>query len=165
MNSRYIQQDHTHRGHSSMTATRDSDGATEAPDTRQEHRAETESLGEMFSQLSRDFSALIRQEVQLAKAEATQSAKQAGTGIGMFVGAAIGAILLLTFLSTALMWGLGSVMHLGWAALIVAAVWAIIAGILALVGKKKLENIRGLRETQQTVEEIPATLNPRKETP
>jgi len=56
-------------------------------------------------------------------------------------------------------------MHLGWAALIVAAIWAITAGILALVGKKKLENIRGLPETQQTVEEIPATLNPTKETP
>jgi len=57
----------------------------------------------MFSQLSKDLSTLIRQEVQLAKAEATQSAKQAGTGIGMLVGAAIGAFLLLAFLSTALM--------------------------------------------------------------
>lgn len=54
---------------------------------------------------------------------------------------------------------------LGLAALIVAAVWAIIAGILALVGKKKLEEIQGLPKTQETVEDIPATLNPTKETP
>lgn len=140
-------------------------GATEAPESEEEHRARTESLGEMFSRLSKDLSTLFRQEVQLAKAEATQSAKQAGAGIGMLVGAAIGALLLLIFLSTSLMWALGSVMHLGWAALIVAAVWAIIAGILALVGKKKLEEIQGLPKTQETVEDIPATLNPTKETP
>lgn len=140
-------------------------GATEAPETEEERRARTESLGEMFSRLSTDLSTLVRQEIQLAKAEATQSAKQAGAGIGMLVGAALGAIMLLLFLSTALMWALGSVMHLGWAALIVAAVWAIIAGILAMVGKKKLEEIEGLPKTQQTAEEIPATLNPTKETP
>ncbi len=140
-------------------------GATEAPETEEERRARTESLGEMFSRLSTDLSTLVRQEIQLAKAEASQSAKQAGAGIGMLVGAALGAIMLLLFLSTALMWALGSVMHLGWAALIVAAVWAIIAGILAMVGKKKLEEIEGLPKTQQTAEEIPATLNPTKETP
>lgn len=140
-------------------------GATEAPETEEERRARTESLGEMFSRLSTDLSTLVRQEIQLAKAEATQSAKQAGAGIGMLVGAALGAIMLLLFLSTALMWALGSVMHLGWAALIVAAVWAIIAGILAMVGKKKLEEIEGLPRSQQTAEEIPATLNPTKETP
>ena len=141
------------------------EGATEAPETEEERRARTESLGEMFSRLSKDLSTLVRQEIQLAKAEATQSAKQAGAGIGMLVGAAIGAIMLLAFLSTALMWALGSVMHLGWAALIVAAVWAIIAGILAMVGKKRLEEIKGLPKTQQTAEEIPATFNPTKETP
>jgi tetrahydromethanopterin S-methyltransferase subunit G len=140
-------------------------GATEAPETEEERRARTESLGEMFSRLSKDLSTLVRQEIQLAKAEATESAKQAGTGIGMLVGAAIGAIMLLAFLSTALMWALSSVMHLGWAALIVAAVWAIIGGILFMVGKKKLEEIKGLPRTQQTAEEIPATLNPNKETP
>lgn len=79
-------------------------GATEAPESEEEHRARTESLGEMFSRLSKDLSTLFRQEVQLAKAEATQSAKQAGAGIGMLVGAAIGALLLLIFLSTSLMW-------------------------------------------------------------
>jgi len=141
------------------------EGATEAPETEEERRARTESLGEMFSRLSKDLSTLVRQEIQLAKAEATLSVKQAGAGIGMLVGAAIGAIMLLAFLSTALMWALGSVMHLGWAALIVAAVWAIIAGILAMVGKKRLEEIKGLPKTQQTAEEIPATLNPTTETP
>lgn|SRR5690625_1278814 len=103
MNSRHVQQDEPHPGEPNMTAPGRPRGATEVPDTQEERRAQTESLGEMFSQLSKDLSTLIRQEVQLAKAEATQSAKQAGTGIGMLVGAAIGAFLLLAFLSTALM--------------------------------------------------------------
>jgi membrane protein implicated in regulation of membrane protease activity len=83
----------------------------------------------------------------------------------MLVGAAIGAVFVLLFLSTALMWALGSVMHVGWAALIVAVVWAIIAAILVMVGKKKLEQIKGLPKTQETLQEIPATIDPRKETP
>lgn len=140
-------------------------GATEAPESEEEHRARTESLGDMFARFSQDLSTLIRQEVQLAKAEATQSAKRAGTGAGLLVGAGLAALFLLNFLSMALMWALGSVMHLGWAALIVAGVWAIIAVILAMLGKRYLDKIKGLQQTQQTVQEIPATLDPTKETP
>jgi len=161
MNSRHV----SDAAHPDRAARDITTGATEAPDTRAERRAENESLGEIFARLSKDLSTLVRQEIQLAKAEATESAKQAGAGIGMLVGAAIGAIFVLLFLSTALMWALGSVMHLGWAALIVAVVWAIIAAILVMVGKKKLEQIKGLPKTQETLEEIPATVDPRKETP
>lgn len=162
MNSQDVQ-DEPHPGQGNTTGRLP--GATETPDSEAERRVEAQSLGEMFSQLSKDLSTLIRQEIQLAKAEATQSAKQAGAGIGMLVGAAISAILLLTFLSAWLMWGLASVMHPGWSALIVAVVWAILAGILALVGRKKLKEIRGLPRTQETVEDIPAPLNPTKESP
>lgn len=140
-------------------------GSTQAPEPEAERRARTESLGEMFSAFAEHLSTLFRQEVQLAKAEATATAKEAGTGVGMFVGAAIGGFLVLLFLSTALMWALGSVMHLGWAALIVAVVWAIIAAVLAVMGKKHFEKIKGLPQTQETVQEIPDTLNPSKETP
>ena len=72
---------------------------------------------------------------------------------------------MLMFLSMALMWALGSVMHLGWAALIVAVLWAIVAAVMAVMGKKYFDRIKGLPQTQQTVQEIPATLNPTKETP
>lgn len=132
--------------------------------TQAEVRAEHESVGEMFSSLSAKLSTLVSQEIALAKAEATDSAKKAGTGAGFLAGAAVGGMLLLTFLSLALMFALGSLMHLGWAALIVAVLWGICAAVLALMGKKHLEKIKGLPQTQETLQEIPETLNPAKET-
>ncbi|WP_438816580.1 phage holin family protein [Tersicoccus solisilvae] len=140
-------------------------GASAAAEPEAEHRARTESIGQMFSSFAENLSTLFRQEIQLAKAEATASAKQAGTGIGMFVGAAIGGFFVLMFLSMALMWALGSLMPVGWAALIVAVIWGIIAAVLAQMGKKNLEKVKGLPQTQETVQEIPPTLNPSKETP
>jgi hypothetical protein len=140
-------------------------GSSEAPMPEAEYRARTESLGEMFASFSENLSTLMRQEIALAKAEATVEAKKAGTGAGLLAGAAVAGFLVLMFLSMALMWALGSVMHLGWAALIVAVVWAIVAAILAVTGKKYFDRMKGLRQTQETVQEIPPTLNPNKETP
>lgn len=130
-----------------------------------EIRAKNESVGELFSRLANNLSTLMRQEFALAKAEATDSAKRAGTGIGMMVGGAVAAIMLLIFLSTALMWALGSAMHLGWAAFIVAILWAIICGALVMLGKKKFNEVKGLPQTQATMQDIPPTVNPKEQTP
>lgn len=137
----------------------------EVPRSEAEVRARTESLGGMFTSFSRNLSDLMRQEVQLAKAEAAQSARQGGRGAGMLAGAAVGGFLALLFLSLALMWALGAVMHLGFAAVIVALIWAAVAAALAMSGKKQLENMKGLPQTQDTIGDIPPTLNPNKETP
>ncbi|MCS5480288.1 phage holin family protein [Corynebacterium sp. YIM 101645] len=135
------------------------------PDSEVEARARNESLGEMFASFSSNLSTLLRQEIQLAKAEATESARQGGRGAGMFAGAAVGALLALIFLSMALMWALGSWMHLGWAAVIVAVVWAVVTAVLVSMGRKQLDDMKGLPRTQETLGEIPPTLNPNKETP
>ena len=148
------------------------------PPSDAEERAEHESLGEMFKSLSTNLSTLIQQEIALAKAEATQtvqkasqSAKDAGKGAGMLAGAGVAGHFVLLFLSIALMWGLGNLVGLTWAAVIVAVVWAIIAGILAAVGKKNLnEGKREMAEatedplplTRETVTEIPETVKPSK---
>ena len=129
-----------------------------------EARAEHESLGEMFTSFSAKLSTLVSQEIALAKAEATDSAKKAGKGAGMLAGAAVAGFFVLMFLSMALMYGLGALMPLGWAALIVAVLWGIAAAVLASMGKKHLDKIKGLPQTQQTLQEIPETLNPAKET-
>ena len=55
--------------------------------------------------------------------------------------------------------------RLGWAALIVAVLWGIAAAVLAVIGKRYFDRIKGLPRTQETVQEIPPTLNPSKETP
>jgi hypothetical protein len=125
---------------------------------------ETRSIGEILGNVTQDLSTLMRQEVALAKAEASQSAKNAGKGIGMYIGAALGGFFLLLFLSTALMWALGHLIGSdGWAALIVAVIWGIIAAVLASVAKKEMQKIRGLPDTADTVGKIPNALKGQEE--
>ena len=75
------------------------------------------SVGELLGEVSQDLSKLLRQEVELAKAELRQEAKTAGTVGAMFGGAGVAGFLALLFLSTALWGGLSNVMDQGWAAL------------------------------------------------
>src|SRR5690348_14750681 len=89
------------------------------------------SLGDLVGQVTGDLSRLMRAELALAKAEAKEEAAHAGRGAGMLAGAGVGAHLLLIFLSLAVMFGLGAWMPLGWAALIVAVIWGIVAAVLA----------------------------------
>jgi hypothetical protein len=125
--------------------------------------AERPSLGEMFGEVSKDLSQLVRQEVELAKAEAKESATRAGKGAGMLVGAAEAAQLALVFLSVAVWWGLGNAIGRGWSALVVTVVWAVVAAALGLLGKKQVSSVNGLPRTAQTVKEIPPALKPHEE--
>ncbi|GAA4508575.1 phage holin family protein [Brevibacterium yomogidense] len=136
-----------------------------ASEAQAEVRAEHQSLGDLFSSLSQNTSTLIQQEIALAKAEATQTARRAGTGAGLLTGAGLAAVFVLLFLSTALWVALGSLIGDGWSGLVVAALWAVIAAVLAVVGRKRLKEATGLPETLDTAKEIPPTVNPLKETP
>lgn len=138
---------------------------TEVPATPAEEKSERTSLGDLLGEVSQDISTLMRQEVALAKAELKESAAHAGKGAGMLAGAGIAGHFVLLFLSIALWVGLGSLTGLGWSAIIVAVIWAILAAILAVVGKKQLKSIQGAPQTAQTVKEIPATLKPNGHTP
>lgn len=119
------------------------------------HAPDGRSLGELISGVSDKFSTLMQLELALAKAEAKESATRAVAGVGLFVGAAVGALFLLLFLSISGWWALGLVIGNGWSALVVAGVWAIIAGVLALMGKKNLERIRSLDRTVETLGKLP----------
>jgi len=116
------------------------------------------SLGELISEVTQDLSTLLRQEVELAKAEVQQSASRAGKGAGMLSGAAVAGYFVLLFLSIALWWAIGSATGLGWSALIVAVIWGVIAAILVSVGRKELRNVRGMPKTTATVKKIPDAL-------
>ena len=116
------------------------------------------SLGELISEVTEDLSTLMRQELELAKAELQQSATRAGKGAGMLGGAAIAGYFVLLFLSVAVWWAIGSATGLGWSALIVAVIWAIIAAVLATVGRNSLKSIRGIPKTADTVKKIPDAL-------
>jgi tetrahydromethanopterin S-methyltransferase subunit G len=126
-------------------------------------QGEEVSLGERLGNVTRDLSTLMRQEVALAKAEVTQSASQAGKGVGLLVGAAIGAFFVLLFLSVSLWWAIGNSTGRGWAALIVAVVWLIIAAILGLVGRGELKKIRGIPTTTDTLGKIPNAVKGKEE--
>ncbi len=123
----------------------------------------SKSLGELLSGVTEDLSTLMRQEVQLAKAEATLSAKRAGKGVGMFGGAVVAAHFVLLFLSIALWWGLGNSIGHGWSALIVAVLWAVIGAVLYTVGKKAIAEVRGLDRTTETVAKIPNAIKGNEE--
>jgi len=121
------------------------------------------SLGELFSSLTEDFSTLMRQEVALAKAEATQSAKAAGKGAGLLSGAGVAGHFAVLFLSIAIWWALGNLIGRGWSALVVCIVWAIVAAVLAAAGRKELKEIGGMPETADTVKKIPNALKGQEE--
>jgi nitrate/nitrite transporter NarK len=130
------------------------DVTTQSGDPVARARAADASPGELASEVAKDMSTLVRQEVALAKAELQQEAKTAGTAVGAFGGAGFAGYFVLVFLSLALMWALGSQMALGWSALIVAGIWAVLAAVLALVGRSKIKAFNPKPErTIETVKE------------
>ena len=123
-----------------------------------EQSAGDRSLGDLISEVTQDLSTLMRQELELAKAEVQQSASRAGKGAGMLGGAAVAGYFVLLFLSIALWWAIGSATGLGWSALIVAVIWGIIAAVLAIIGRNSLKSVRGIPKTADTVKKIPDAL-------
>lgn len=113
------------------------------------------SVGELLADVSQDITTLMRQEVELAKAEIKQSATQAGKGAGMFAGAGVAGHMVLLFVSVAAWWGIGDKTGHGWSALIVAAIWLVIAGVLAVVGRSEFKAVKGVPRTAATVKKIP----------
>jgi len=135
---------------------------TEMPTPSQQQAADT-SLGDLVGEVSRDLSALMRQELELAKAELSESAKRAGMGAGLLGGAGYAAMMAVLFLSLALWWALGTQIGLGWSGVVVAVAWGIIAGILFAVGRSRLQSVEGAPRTVETVKEIPEALKRNEE--
>jgi hypothetical protein len=118
------------------------------------------SFGELMGEVTQDLSTLMRQELELAKAELSQQAAVAGKAGGLFGGSAVAGHMVLLFLSIAAWWGLSNVMDGGWAALIVAAVWAVVMAGLFVSARSRWSQVRGLTRTVETVKEIPGAMRP-----
>ena len=96
-------------------------------------------MAELVRQLSDQTTTLVRQEIELAKAEMTAKGKQVGMGAGAFGGAGVFGLYAVGAITACLILALSTAVA-GWlAALIVGVVYAAIAGVLALVGKKKTQ--------------------------
>jgi hypothetical protein len=117
-----------------------------------------ESVGELLSDITTDLSTLLRQEVELAKAEMKQSASRAGKGAGMLAGAGVAGHFVLLFVSVAAWWGIGDSTGHGWSALIVALIWAVIAAVLSVIGRDRLKTVQGMPRTTETVKRIPSAV-------
>jgi len=110
------------------------------------------SLGELFSHLTSDLTAIVRDEMQLAKVELKDEVGRAGRAGGLLGGAAFAGYMVVVTLSFALAWALAEVMAVGWAFLIVAVIWAAVGAFLYLRGRQQLSTVKLVPE--QTVETL-----------
>jgi hypothetical protein len=119
------------------------------------------SVGQLIGEVTKDLSVLMRQELELAKAELKVEAKKAGQGAGMFGAAGFAGYMVLLFLSIALWWALENIMDAGLAALIVAVIWGVIGAVAFVMGRKKFREVNPKPErTVDTLQQVPSALKP-----
>jgi hypothetical protein len=111
-----------------------------------------ESLGQLFGQLTRELSELMRQEMALAKTELKEEATKAGRTAGLFGGAAVTGHMCLLLLSFAAAWGLAVIMPTGVAFLIVGLIYAVVAAFLFVRARAEVKRINPVPE--QTIETL-----------
>jgi hypothetical protein len=114
-----------------------------------------ETLGALFATASRDLSALVRGEIELAKTEIRQDMRAGVAGGAMFAAAAFLSLLAVVMLSIALAQGLVELGVVPWLAfLIVTVLYLLLAGVLVLVGKKAVSKVgppeRAIRTSKET---------------
>ncbi len=117
-------------------------------------------VGDLVQQLSQQTATLVRQELQMVQLEMKEKGKRAGIGAGLFGGAGGLAFYGLGALLAAIVLGLATFLEPWIAALIVAVVLFAVAGVLALTGKKQVEQAtppapeQAIASTKRDVEEI-----------
>jgi uncharacterized membrane protein YqjE len=120
------------------------------------------SVSELVQELSRQTQTLVRQELALAQVELKEKGKRAGIGAGLFGGSGLFALYGLGALVATAILALATAVDPWLAALIVAVVLFAIAGVLALTGKKQVDEAtppapeQAIAEGQQTVDELKA---------
>jgi hypothetical protein len=130
--------------------------------TRFRRSADDRPLGELVQDLSRQTSTLIRQEMRLAQVELAEKGRHAGKGAGMFGGAGLVALYGVGALVAAAVLGLATVVEPWIAAAAIGAGLLLIAGVLALTGKKELEEAgppkpeQALDSVQRDIETVKA---------
>jgi uncharacterized membrane protein YqjE len=101
--------------------------------------ARDQSIGELVKDLASETSTLVRQEIDLAKAEMTERGKRMGKGAGILGAAALVGLLAAGALTACLIAALDLAMPTWLAALIVTVVFAVIAAALAMAGRKQIQ--------------------------
>lgn len=124
--------------------------------------AQDPTIGHLVADVSRDLSALIQHEVQLAKSELKVSARAGGIGAVLLAGAAF--ILLLVLILGSITIGFFLTMtglHAAWAFLIVTGAYLLLAVLLALIAIGRFKKVKPPTRTIQTAKQIPDALKGR----
>lgn len=133
---------------------------TWSPTATVDEPTSSRSFGDLFGDVTQGFSTLLRQEVALAKAELAESAKHAKVGASLLGGAGYAALMTIFFVSVALMWALADGLEsIPGGAMIVALLWAVIAVVLGLIGKSKIDEIEGMPRTVDSIKKLPETVS------
>ena len=122
------------------------------------------TIGRLVTDASRDISSLISKEIALAKSELKVSFKAGGLGLGLFAAAAFILVLAVIMLSVAIAYFIhwnGAGLSLHWAFLIVFGFYLLVAALLALVGVRKVKQVRGPEKAIHQGKEIPRALKGR----
>ena len=125
------------------------------------YRTEDRSLSELLSDVTTEIATLFRKEVELAKAETSEQVSRAAKAGGMLGAAAVIGFLDLILFSFAAAWALSEVVPEGVAFAIVAVVFAIVAGVLFMAGKKRLASVNPV--PNQTVQTLKADVQVAKD--
>ncbi|MDP9005604.1 MAG: phage holin family protein [Actinomycetota bacterium] len=110
------------------------------------------SMQELWADMAKGASTLIRQEVELAKIETKEQLSRAGKAGAVFSAAGVAGLMALQLLSFAAAWGLAAVVPDGLAFLIVGVIYAIVAAVLLSKGRKQVAEVDLV--PQQTVETL-----------
>lgn len=113
----------------------------------------------LVSSAAQDVSALVRGEIELAKAEVRQDVKQAATGGGLFGAAGLLSLYALVMLCFAWAYGMHAAgLGLAWCFLIAGGALLLIAGIAAVIGLARFKKIKGAEATKRSTSETLAVL-------
>ncbi len=119
------------------------------------------TVGQLMGEVAKDLSTLMRQELELAKVEVKAEATKAGKGAGLMGAAGFAGYMVLLFLSIALWWALYHLVGHSWSALIVAALWGIVAAVAFVMGRKQLQRVNPKPErTVDSLQQVPGALKP-----
>jgi uncharacterized membrane protein YqjE len=134
------------------SATQEFPGAARPDGASPGATGQSPTIGDLIGEITQDLTGLVRDEINLAKAELKQEATKAGKAGGMLAGSGYAGHLLVLFVSLTIMFALSHVVDIAWAALIVSALWGAAAAVLYVIGRSRLNEVHV--KPEQTVETL-----------
>jgi hypothetical protein len=118
---------------------------------------EEPTIGKLVVDASRDVSALIKHEIELAKSELKVSVRAGGISIGLFAAAGFLALLAIIMLSVAIAYFVRMIfdIDLAWCFLIVFAGYIALTALLSLIGVRMIKKVKPPERAIEQAKEIP----------